>query len=429
MSTAVVVRAYRFALDPTPAQARDLQRHTGAARFGFNWALAAVKANIDQRRAERSYGLTADQLTPALGWNLPALRRMWNQTKGQVAPWWRECSKEAVNTGLDGVARALRNFSDSRSGKRAGRTVGFPRFKSRRRATPSVRFTTGVIRVETDRHHVTLPRVGRIKTHESTRKLARRLEAGTARIMSATVRREGHRWYCAFTVEVHRAQTTPARPNDRVGVDVGIRTLAVLSTGECVPNPRHLDQSLSKLRTAARTMSRRAGPDRRTGQRPSKRWRRARDQMSRLHARVCNQRRDGLHKLTSALTATYGTVVVEDLNVAGMLKNRKLARYLADAGFAEIRRQLDYKAAWNGGQLAIVDRWFPSSKTCSACQTAKPQTVAGHTHLHLPALRFGHRPGPQCRDQPEALRRPEWPGDANRTWSRPEDRAWLGRWL
>jgi putative transposase len=186
-----------------------------------------------------------------------------------------------------------------------------------------VRFTTGVIRVETDRHHVTLPRVGRIKTHESTRKLARRLQAGTARIMSATVRRQGHRWYCAFTVQVHRAQTTPARPDDRVGVDVGIRTLAVLSTGECVPNPRHLDQSLSKLRTAARTMSRRAGPDRRTGQRPSKRWQRARDQVSRLHARVSHQRCDGLHKLTSALSATYGTVVVEDL--AGMLKNRTLA--------------------------------------------------------------------------------------------------------
>jgi putative transposase len=267
----------------------------------------------------------------------------------------------------------LRNFGDSRAGKRAGRTVGFPRFKSRRRARPSVRFTTGVIRVDTDRHHVTLPRVGRIKTHESTRKLARRLEAGTARIMSATVRRVGHRWHCAFTAQVHRAKTTPARPDDRVGIDVGIRTLAVLSTGECVPNPRHLDRSLRKLRTTARTMSRRAGPDRRTGQRPSNRWQRARDQVSRLHARVGNQRRDGLHKLTSALSVTYGTVVVEDLNVAGMLKNAKLARYLADAGFAEIRRQLDYKTAWNGGRLTIADRWFASSKTCSACQTAKPK--------------------------------------------------------
>jgi transposase len=429
VSTAVVVRAYRFALDPTPAQARALDRHGGAARFAYNWALAAVKANIDQRRAERSYGLNDDQLTPALGWNLPALRRRWNQAKGQVAPWWGECSKEAFNTGLDGVARALRNFDDSRSGRRAGRRVGFPRFKSRRRATPSVRFTTGAIRVGTDRHHVILPRVGRIKTHESTRKLARRLEAGTARIMSATVRREGHRWYCAFTVRVHRAQTTPARPDDRIGVDVGISTLAVLSTGQCLPNPRHLGRSLSKLRTAARTMSRRTGPDRRTGQRPSKRWARVRNQLSRLHARVGNQRRDGLHKLTSSLTATYGTVVVEDLNVAGMLKNPKLARHLADAGNARdptpTRLQDDLERRPARHRRPLV----PLLQDVLGLPDGETQTVPGHTHLHLRALWSGHRPGPQRRDQPPALRRPEWLGDTKRTWSRPEDRAWLGRWL
>lgn len=368
-----MVQAYRFALDPSPTQVRDLERHAGAARFAYNWALAQVKANIGQRQAERSYGIDDDQLTPTLGWNLPALRRAWNEAKHQIAPWWGECSKEAFNTGLDGVARALRNFGDSRSGKRAGRKVGFPRFKARRLATPSVRFTTGVIRVESDRTHVTLPRVGRIKTHESTRKLARRLEAGTARIMSATVRRDGRRWYCAFTVEVQRAQRAPAQSDERIGVDVGISTLAVLSTGQCVPNPRHLGGCLRRLRTAARTMSRRRGPDRRTGQRPSKRWEAARREVSRLHVQVANCRRDGLHKLTISLAATYGTVVVEDLNVAGMLKNRKLARHLADAGFAEIRRQLAYKTTWNGGRLEVADRWFPSSKTCSACQMVKPK--------------------------------------------------------
>jgi IS605 OrfB family transposase len=373
MSTAVVVQAYRFALDPTPGQVWDLERHAGAARFAYNWALAAVKANIGQRAAERSYGLDGDDLTPALGWNLPALRREWNAGKAKVAPWWAECSKEAFNTGLDGVARALKNFSTSKNGSRKGKRVGFPRFKSRRRATPSVRFTTGTIRVETDRHHVTLPRIGAIKTHESTRKLARRLEAGTARVLSATVRREGGRWYCAFTVEVHRALRTPTRPTSVVGVDVGIATLAVISTGECVPNPRHLSGDLRKLRRASRTLSRRTGPDRRTGQRPSRRWQRARDTVNRLHTRVGNLRRDGLHKLTTDLATTHGTIVVEDLNVAGMLKNRKLARHLADASFAEILRQLDYKTRWNGGRLLVVDRWFPSSKTCSACQTVRPK--------------------------------------------------------
>ena len=373
MSAAVVVQAYRFALDPTASQVRDLNRHAGAARFAFNWALAAVKANLDQRAAERSYGVAEQGLTAALGWTLPALRRAWNQAKGVVAPWWSGCSKEAYNSGLDGVARALKNFADSRSGKRAGRRVGFPRFRSRRRATPSVRFTTGTIRVEPDRSHVTLPRLGRIKTHESTRKLARRLEAGTARILSATVRCESGRWYCAFTVEVERTVPGPARPDATVGVDLGISTLAVLSTGQRVPNPAPLDAGLRKLRSAARAMSRRTGADRRTGQRASRRWKRARHRLSRLHARVAHLRRDALHKLSTRLASTYGTIVVEDLNVAGLLHNRRLARHIADAGFAELRRQLAYKTRWNAGRLAVADRWFPSSKTCSACQTVKPK--------------------------------------------------------
>ena len=141
-----VTQAYRFALDPTPAQERDLLRHAGAARVALHWALARVKVVMDQRAAERSYGVTADQLTPAMSWTLPALRREWNQAKREVAPWWAQCSKEAYNTGLDALARGLGNWADSRKGRRAGRAVGFPRFRSKRRTTPSVRFTTGSIR-------------------------------------------------------------------------------------------------------------------------------------------------------------------------------------------------------------------------------------------------------------------------------------------
>jgi putative transposase len=369
-----VTQAYRFALDPTPAQARALAGHAGAARFAYNWALAAVKANLAQREAERSYGITGDDLTPALGWNLPALRRAWNQAKNAVAPWWGECSKEAFNTGLDGLARALSNFSTSKNGDRKGRRIGFPRFKSRRRTVPSVRFTTGVIRVEEDRHHVTLPRLGRIKTHESTRKLARRLEAGTARILSATVRLQGGRWHVAFTVETQRDRRGPARPDQVVAVDVGISNLAVLSTGDIVPNPRHLSGALGKLRRLGRQAARQTGPydnAAKTRRPASKNWTDTQAKIARAHARVANLRKDGLHKLTTTLARTYGTVVVEDLNVTGMLTNGRLARHLADASFGEIRRQLDYKTGWNGGALVVADRWYPSSKTCSGCGTVK----------------------------------------------------------
>jgi IS605 OrfB family transposase len=367
----MTIQAYRFALDLTPGQERVVLAHAGAARVAHNWALARVKAVMDQRAAERTYGVPQARLTPAVSWTLPALRRAWNANKEQVAPWWRECSKEAYNTGLDALARGLKNWADSRSGKRAGRPVGFPRFKSRRRTTPSVRFTTGTMRVEPDRKHVVLPRLGRLKLHESARKLARRLDNGTARIMSATVRRDGGRWHVAFCVDVERAERRPAQPQSVVGVDVGIRHLAVLSTGELVDNPRHLAAAQTRLRRLGRALSRKAGPDRKTGRRPSNRWQRAADRLGRAHARVANLRRDGLHKLTSRLAREHGTVVVEDLNVAGMLRNRGLARHIADAGFAEIRRQLIYKTEWNGGRLVTADRWYPSSKTCSGCGAVK----------------------------------------------------------
>ena len=211
------IQAYRFALDLNPGQERDVLAHAGAARVAHNWALARVKAVMDQRTAERSYGVAEQLLTSSLPWSLAGLRKAWNTAKPEVAPWWGEVSKEAFNTGLDALARGLKNWSDSRKGARAARPVGFPRFKSRRRSTPSVRFTTGAIRVEPDRMHVVLPRLGRLKLHESARKLARRLDAGTARIMSATVRRDGGRWHVAFTVELDRVEHGPARLDGRCG--------------------------------------------------------------------------------------------------------------------------------------------------------------------------------------------------------------------
>jgi putative transposase len=175
-------QAYRFVLDPSPAQERAFRSHAGAARKAYNTMLALVKAVMDQRAAERSYGIAGAGLTPALDWSLAGLRKKWNARKDEAAPWWAENSKEAYNTGLDALARGLEAWSKSRTGQRAGKAIGFPKFKSAR-SRRSVRFTTGTIRAEADRHHVTLPRLGRIRTHESTRKLARRIEAGTARIL------------------------------------------------------------------------------------------------------------------------------------------------------------------------------------------------------------------------------------------------------
>ncbi|MFY9921561.1 MAG: helix-turn-helix domain-containing protein [Mycobacterium sp.] len=135
-----IAQSYRFALDLTPGQVRDLESHCGAARFVFNHMLAHVKAVADQRAAERTYGLTEAELTPVQGWSLPALRRTWNQRKATFAPWWPENSKEAYNTGLDGLARGLDAWPKSRIGERQGPAIGFPRFRAKRRGaiTPTL---------------------------------------------------------------------------------------------------------------------------------------------------------------------------------------------------------------------------------------------------------------------------------------------------
>ncbi|MFB9185008.1 IS607 family element RNA-guided endonuclease TnpB [Dactylosporangium sucinum] len=372
------MQAYKFALDPSDTQVLGLRRNTGAARFAYNHMLRRVSAVREQRAAEASYGVAEADLTPWQGWSLPDLRRTWNDVKQWVAPWWSECSKEAFNTGLANLSAALGNWHASRTAARNGRRMGWPRTK-RKHAKRSARFTTGAIRVDPGYRHVVLPRLGRIRTHESTRKLARRVQAGTARILSATVTETAGRWFCSFQVAACRDHSRPAhapRAGRVVGVDAGIKHLAVLSTGELVPNPAPFKAALKRLGKAQRRAARRIGPydpassSKRTA---SNRWQRAQAMVTRLHATVAAVRADSWHHLTTRLAQQFDTVVVEDLHVAGMVRNHKLARSLADAAPATLRRHLGYKTGWYGSTLYVADRWYPSSKTCSGCQTAKPK--------------------------------------------------------
>jgi putative transposase len=355
-----VTQAYRYALDPSPRQQRSLASHAGAARFAYNWGLEQVSTRLDQRRAGE------DVEVP---WTLPELRREWNRVKSQIAPWWAENSKEAYSSGLDGLARALKNWSDSRAGRRKGPAVGFPRRKKKGRCRDACRFTTGPIKVLPDRTHIQLPRVGILKTHESTRKLARRVEQGTARILAATITRTADRWFVSFTVEVQRAVPACNGKTSVVGVDVGIRYLAVLSTGTTVANAHALEHSLRKLRRLNRQLAR-CKPG-------SKHRSQTRRQLARVHVRATNLRKDVLHKLTTALATGHRIVVVEQLNVAGMVRNRRLARAIADTAMAELRRMLLYKTRWYGAKLIVADRFYPSSKTCSACGRVKAKLTLG----------------------------------------------------
>ncbi|MFV2018224.1 IS607 family element RNA-guided endonuclease TnpB [Micromonospora sp. LOL_023] len=385
------VQAYRFALEPSDAQVAGLRRNTGAARFVYNHMLARVSAVKAQRAAEASYAVAEADLTPWQGWSLPDLRRTWNEIKQWVAPWWAECSKEAFNTGLANLSAALGNWHASRTGTRKGRRVGWPRAK-KKNGRRSARFTTGAIRVDPGHRHVVLPRLSRVRTHESTRKLARRVRAGTATILSATVTETAGRWFCSFQVAVGR--TVGRRPAHApkagrvVGVDAGIQHLAVLSTGEMVPNPAPFKAALRKLGKAQRRAARRIGPydpQARRERTASNRWRRAQDAVARLHATVSAVRADSWHHLTTRLAQRFTTVVVEDLHVAGMVRNRKLARSLTDAAPATLRRHLGYKTGWYGSTLCVADRWYPSSKTCSACETVKPKLSLAERVFHCTA--------------------------------------------
>src|ERR1700744_2928884 len=206
-----LTQAYRFALDPSPAQERALRSHAGAARFAWNWGLARC---LERYEAERCWYSAID------------LHKLWNKAKKSDPglAWWRENSKCVYQERFRDLERALREYIKSRSGHRRGPLLGFPRFKSKGRCRDSFRFSTGLIRC--DGATVTLPRLGTIATHEATDKLTCRLKAGTARILSATVSRTAQRWFVSFTVEVERiVPKRHAHPGSVIGIDLGVRTL------------------------------------------------------------------------------------------------------------------------------------------------------------------------------------------------------------
>ncbi|HEV2373611.1 MAG TPA: IS607 family element RNA-guided endonuclease TnpB [Streptosporangiaceae bacterium] len=347
-----MVQAYRYALDPSPKQERALRSHAGAARFAWNWGLAEC---VERYEAEGKWYSAID------------LSKLWNAHKKTdlALTWWADNSKCVYQGAFRDLDRALRDFIKSKKGERKGTRLGFPKFKKRGRCRDSFRLY-GVLRCSG--RTVTLPRLGTIATHESTRKLAHRLEAGTARILSATVTRTAQRWHVSFTVETERAVPhRHARPGSAIGIDLGVKTLltGVDDSGKVisVPGPKPLGAALRKLRRICRAHSRK--------QPGSANRRRSAARLGRLHARLANIRQDALHKATTALATRYEIIAAEDLNVAGMTRSGRLARAITDQGFGAARRMLAYKTSWNGGTLIIADRWFPSSKTCSGCGHVK----------------------------------------------------------
>jgi len=327
-----VNQAFRYELKPNVEQRILLAKHAGTARFAYNWGLAERIKLFETKEGK-------DRFTSA-----QAQHKILNSLKATLFPWMYEVSKCSPQEALRDLERACKNFW---SGRKTGRNVGFPKFK-KKGDRESFRLT-GSIRVKS--HSVQLPRLGKIRTKEACGKFS-------GRLMSATVSREADRWFVSLSVETDKPDPTLVLA-DAVGIDVGLNSFAALSDGTKVDALLPLKSSLKRLRRRSRALSRKT--------KGSNNRRKSTRSLARLHRRIKNQRRDFLHKLTTKLAKTKSVIVVEDLNVRGLIRNKNLARHIADVGWGEFRMMLMYKTEWYGSKLIVAPRFFASSKTCCEC--------------------------------------------------------------
>jgi len=326
----LTTRAHKIRLNPTSEQEQYLRQACGVVRFCFNWGLAEWKRQYEEGGKPSAY----------------SLKKQFNGIRREQFPWSYEVSKCAVDTGFRNLDAAFKNFF--RRCKNGETKKGYPNFKSKKRSRMSFRMDGS--RVKLDGYWIKLEKMDEpINMTEVLR--------FDGKVRSATISKDGEHWYASVNVEIEPPEHEHLR--ESVGVDLGVRTLAVLSDGQEFENQKLLRSELRRLKRLNRELARR--------EEGSGRWNRTKQKLAKLHRRIANRRLDYLHKMTTEIASTYQVIGVEDLNVAGMLRNHRLALSIADAGFGEIRRQLAYKAEWYGGELVEIDRFFPSSKLCRFC--------------------------------------------------------------
>ena len=330
--TRTIQLTYRYRLNPTVAQETLLNQFAGARRWVWNWALDRKMAHYRQTGTTLSYHDLAGELT---------------QLKQQPeTAWLREMDSQSLQQALRDLDSAYQHFF--RRVKRGEKHKGFPRFKSRKRDTPRFRIPQ---RVVLHAEAVGVPKIGRIRAV-----VHRPLEGVTK---GATFKREpnGH-WFVSIVTEQQAAPRTERPVQTHVGVDVGLKSLAVYSTGETIANPRWYRTQSRKLRRAQQALSRKVQGSHNRGK--------ARVVVARLHQKIRNQRNDFVHKLSTDLVRHYDLVSIEDLSIRGLAKT-KLAPSVLDAGWGMLRAMLAYKADRNDSHVVAIGRFFASSKMCGAC--------------------------------------------------------------
>ncbi|WML89087.1 RNA-guided endonuclease TnpB family protein [Thiothrix lacustris] len=326
-----MIISHKIRLDPNNKQATYFAKAAGTARFAYNWALAEWQTQYAAWKEDNSLPKPSQF----------SLRKQLNAIKREQFPWMLEVTKNAPQMAIIQLGTAFKNFF-------AGRAK-YPQFKKKGKSRDSFTLTNDQFTI--DAWRIRIPNLGLVRMREALR--------FSGKILSATISRTADQWFASITVDTDSSHLPPAENQGVVGVDLGVSALATLSTREVVAGAKPHKALLSRLQRLSRSLSRKVkGSANRT---------KAKAKLAKLHARIANIRKDTLHQLTTDLTRRFHTIGIEDLNVSGMVKNRHLSRAISDMGFFEFRRQLEYKAEMRGVVVVVADRFFASSKTCSAC--------------------------------------------------------------
>ena len=327
-------RAYKTELDLNNKEVTLLKKYSGMRRLAWNWGLGMIKSG---------------KVPP----NAMKLNLAWNIWKKENIPFWVEYSKAVAQSAFQDLERAFQAFFRGCKGK--GPKVGYPRFRSKKTSKKSFRLI-GTIHIKMNR--IQVPRIGELRLKEKG------YLPVDAKVLSVTISERAGKWFVSAVCE-HNQQSEKCVNGEVLGIDLGIKTLAVLSNGKKFENSKAYRKLEKQLARSQRRFSRQ--------KKESNRREQTRQKISKIHYRISCIRSDSIHKATTEIAKTkqLSLVVLEDLNVNGMVKNHKLAKSIQDASFFEFRRQLEYKSKWNGFDIIVADRFFPSSKKCSSCGVIK----------------------------------------------------------
>ncbi|WP_040825569.1 RNA-guided endonuclease InsQ/TnpB family protein [Nocardia jiangxiensis] len=327
--TTPVKRAFKYRFRPTAAQAAELERTFGCVRKVYNLALDA-RATAWQRGERVNYNATSAMLTE------------WKRS--DAFDYLNEVSCVPLQQSLRHLQTAFTSFWDKRT--------SYPRFKSRKKSRASAEYTKSGFRWRDGK--LTLAKMAAPLDIVWSRPLPDGVEPSTVTVS----RDSAGRWFVSLLCKDPTVEPLPKRKTT-IGIDAGVTHLLTLSTGEKITNPRHELRDRERLAKAQRALARK--------QKGSANRAKARVKVARIHARIADRRHDHLHKLSTRLVRENQTLVIEDLAVGNMVRNRKLSRAISDAAWSHFRSMLEYKADWYGRKVIRVDRWFPSSKLCSTC--------------------------------------------------------------